>query len=51
MVPGTAFGTSGQGFVRTTYATSLDSIKLAVERIAQFLKRLRAEGADGGAGP
>jgi aminotransferase len=51
VVPGTAFGTSGQGFVRTTYATSLDSIKLAVERIAQFLKRLRAEGADGGAGP
>jgi aminotransferase len=45
VVPGTAFGPSGEGFVRATYATSLDSIKLAVERIAQLLKRLRSEGA------
>lgn len=43
VVPGIAFGPSGEGFVRTTYATSLDTIKLAVERIAQFLKRFRAE--------
>jgi aminotransferase len=52
VVPGNAFGAAGEGFVRCTYATSLDQIKLAVERMAQFLKRLdartpRAGAADG----
>jgi len=42
VVPGNAFGAAGEGFIRCTYATSLDQIKLAVERIAQFLKRLDA---------
>ncbi len=39
-VPGTAFGPSGEGFVRCSYATSLDAIKIAVERMARFLARL-----------
>ena len=38
-VPGTAFGPSGEGFVRCAYATSLDAIKEAVTRIARFIGR------------
>ncbi len=45
VIPGTAFGQAGEGFVRATYATSLDDLKLALSRIAQFLKRLRMEGS------
>jgi aminotransferase len=40
-VPGTAFGPSGEGFVRCCYATSLDQIKVAMERIAEFLTEVR----------
>ena len=36
-VPGSAFGASGSGFVRMSYATSLDKIKIAVSRIRSFL--------------
>ena len=36
-VPGSAFGTCGEGFVRMSYATSLPKIKLAVERLAAFV--------------
>ncbi|MBQ6136374.1 MAG: aminotransferase class I/II-fold pyridoxal phosphate-dependent enzyme [Kiritimatiellae bacterium] len=36
-VPGSAFGSCGAGFVRLSYATSLDKIKLAVERMAKML--------------
>lgn len=39
VVPGTAFGPSGEGFVRCSYATALDQIKIAVERIAEFVKK------------
>ena len=38
-VPGTAFGPSGEGFVRCSYATSIDALKVAVERIGRFLQR------------
>jgi aminotransferase len=38
VVPGTAFGPSGEGYVRCSYATALDQIKIAVERIAEFVK-------------
>ncbi len=38
-VPGSAFGESGAGFVRMSYATSLDKIKLAVSRISAMLNR------------
>lgn len=40
-VPGTAFGASGEGFVRCSYATSLDDLKEAMRRIAAFLARLK----------
>ena len=40
-VPGTAFGPSGEGFVRCCYATSLDQIKTAIARIADFLEEVR----------
>jgi aminotransferase len=35
-VPGSAFGASGEGFVRMSYATGLENIKLAAERIARM---------------
>jgi aminotransferase len=40
-VPGTAFGPSGEGFVRCSYATSLEQIKIAMERIASFVAEAR----------
>ena len=38
VVPGTAFGDSGEGFVRISYAYSLDALKEAMKRIERFLK-------------
>ncbi len=38
-VPGSAFGPSGAGFVRMSYATSLEKIKQAVERLERMLSR------------
>jgi aminotransferase len=43
VVPGTAFGPSGEGFLRLTFATSLDNIKPAMQRLAHFVDRLRRE--------
>ena len=40
-VPGPAFGPSGEGFVRCCYATSLDQINVAMERIAEFTLEAR----------
>ena len=37
-VPGPAFGPSGEGFVRCSYATGLDQIKIAMKRIGEFRK-------------
>lgn len=37
-VPGTAFGDAGEGFIRVSYAYSIDEIKMALERIALFLE-------------
>jgi aminotransferase len=39
-VPGNAFGSSGEGFLRCSYATAFDQIEIAVERMARFVKRL-----------
>ena len=39
-VPGSAFGACGKGFVRMSYATSLDKIRLAVKRLSDFLKSI-----------
>lgn len=39
VVPGTAFGDCGEGFIRVSYAYSIEQINKAVERIAKFLKK------------
>lgn len=41
VVPGTAFGDCGEGYLRISYAYSLDNLKLAIERINVFIKKLR----------
>ena len=43
-VPGTAFGDSGEGFLRISYAYSLETLKIAMERLKNFVTRLRNEG-------
>lgn len=40
MIPGDAFGPSGAGYVRACYATSLDKIEEALERIERFVRRV-----------
>ena len=40
-VPGTAFGDCGEGFLRMSYASSLDNLKTAMERLENFINRLR----------
>ena len=42
VVPGTAFGDCGEGFLRISYAYSIENLKIALERIADFIARLRA---------
>lgn len=44
VVPGGAFGESGEGHIRCSYATSLDKIGIAIERTARFLGRIKAQG-------
>jgi len=39
-VPGTAFGPSGEGFIRCSYATDMEDIKEAMPRLKAFVKRL-----------
>ena len=41
VVPGSAFGAAGEGFIRCSYATSLEEIRQAVERIESFVKRMK----------
>ncbi|MDH5719408.1 MAG: aminotransferase class I/II-fold pyridoxal phosphate-dependent enzyme [Spirochaetia bacterium] len=38
VVPGTAFGQEGEGFIRCSYATSLKEIEIALEKISEFVK-------------
>lgn len=40
VVPGTAFGDSGEGFIRISYAYSLDDLKKALDRIETFVSNL-----------
>jgi aminotransferase len=47
VIPGGAFGPSGEGHVRMCYATSEEKIHEAVERIGRFVSRVRAGGAAG----
>ena len=43
IVPGTAFGACGEGFLRISYAYSLEDLKRALERLGRFVKRLEDE--------
>ena len=43
VVPGTAFGDCGEGYLRISYAYSLDNLKLAIGKLAHFVEKLRAE--------
>ncbi len=43
VVPGTAFGDCGEGFLRISYAYSLDNLKIAMKKIAKFIDKLREE--------
>lgn len=43
VVPGTAFGDSGEGFLRISYAYSLENLKVAIGRLAEFVEKLRSE--------
>ncbi|MBD5424335.1 MAG: aminotransferase class I/II-fold pyridoxal phosphate-dependent enzyme [Allobaculum sp.] len=45
IVPGTAFGDSGEGFVRISYATSMANIKEACDRIEIFLNECKEKQA------
>ena len=43
VVPGTAFGDCGEGYLRISYAYSLENLKVAIGRLEHFVKKLRAE--------
>lgn len=43
VVPGTAFGSCGEGFLRISYAYSLEQLKVAMEHIKAFIARLDAQ--------
>lgn len=41
VVPGSAFGESGEGFIRVSYAYSLEDLKEAIGRLGRFIDRMR----------
>ena len=41
VVPGTAFGSGGKGFVRCSYATSIEELETAAERIGRFMEQIK----------
>ena len=41
VVPGSVFGAGGEGHIRCCYATSVEKIKIALERIAEFVQELK----------
>ena len=43
VVPGDAFGKCGEGYLRISYAYSVEEIKVALDKIAVFVKKVRAE--------
>ena len=43
VVPGTAFGDCGEGFLRISYAYSMENLKIAMDRFEEFVNELRAE--------
>ena len=42
VIPGTAFGRNGEGYIRCCYATSLPEIEEAMNRMARFVQRVSA---------
>lgn len=48
VVPGTAFGEAGEGFLRISYAYSIEDLKEAIGRLGNFIQRLRNEQQYGG---
>ncbi len=46
VVPGTAFGACGEGFVRISYAYSMDDLKRALDRIEAFINDFRAKSKE-----
>ncbi|MDF2856152.1 MAG: aromatic amino acid aminotransferase [Neobacillus sp.] len=44
VVPGTAFGESGEGYVRCSYATSMEQLQEAIKRISRFMETLEIRG-------
>lgn len=46
VVPGTAFGDCGEGFLRISYAYSLDNLKEALDRMEEFILELRQERSE-----
>ena len=40
VIPGTAFGDSGEGFLRISYAYSIEKLKVAMEKMAKFISKL-----------
>ena len=46
VVPGTAFGDCGEGFIRISYAYSLEKLKVAIGRLARFVEKLKKERAE-----
>ncbi len=47
VVPGTAFGDCGEGYLRISYAYSLDNLKVAIGRLERFVNKLREEQKKG----
>ena len=45
VVPGTAFGDCGEGFLRISYAYSIDDLRTAIGRIESFINKLRAQAS------
>ena len=43
VVPGSAFGECGEGFLRISYAYSLEDLKIALGRLESFIQKLRNE--------
>jgi aspartate/methionine/tyrosine aminotransferase len=40
LLPGTAFGANGEGYLRLSYATSMENLERALERLEGFVRRL-----------
>ncbi len=43
VVPGSAFGDSGEGYIRVSYAYSMEELKIALDRIEEFVKTLESK--------